>query len=57
MLWNRGYGHSSACAKFFGWTGEIKVHAKGGELTSLVDKELENLYFQGEVHFVFAGEL
>jgi diaminopimelate epimerase len=41
-----------ACAKFFGWTGEIKVHTRGGELTSLVDKELENLYFQGEVHFV-----
>jgi diaminopimelate epimerase len=46
-----------ACSQFFGWTGEIKVHTRGGELTSLVDKSLENLYFQGEVKFVFTGEL
>lgn len=46
-----------ACSQFFGWTGEIKVHTPGGELTSLVDKDLKDLYFQGEVKCVFSGEL
>ena len=46
-----------ACAKFFDWEGEIKVHTKGGELTALVDKENEEYYFQGPVSFVFKGIL
>lgn len=43
------------CAKKLGWTGEIKVHAKGGLLKAIVNKELNDLYFQGEVKMVFKG--
>lgn len=46
-----------ACRKLFGWSGEITVHAKGGCLSAVVDEDLENLYFQGEVKMVFSGEL
>lgn len=46
-----------ACAKFFNWSGEIKVHTRGGELCALVDESLENLYFQGAVSSVFSGDL
>lgn len=46
-----------ACAKFFGWEGEIQVQARGGNLKAIIDKELENLYFQGPVKCVFSGEL
>ncbi|MCO4754463.1 MAG: diaminopimelate epimerase [Bacteriovoracaceae bacterium] len=45
------------CRKLMGWTGEITVHAKGGQLSAVVDDKLENLYFQGEVKMVFEGEL
>lgn len=43
------------CAKKFGWQGEVTVHAKGGLLKAIVDKELKNLYFQGKVEMVFQG--
>ena len=46
-----------ACHRFYGWTGEIKVHAAGGELVALVDDELAKLYFQGPVQLVYEGEL
>lgn len=46
-----------ACHKIFGWTGEITVHAKGGCLSAVVDEELKNLFFQGEVKCVFTGEI
>lgn len=45
------------CAKNFGWTGEVTVHAKGGLLKAIVDKELSNLYFQGKVELVFEGSI
>jgi diaminopimelate epimerase len=45
------------CKKLMGWTGEIIVHAKGGKLVAVVDEDLKNLYFQGEVSFIFTGEL
>jgi len=43
------------CAKKLGWEGEIKVHAKGGLLKAIVNKDLNDLYFQGEVKMVFKG--
>ncbi len=43
------------CAKGLGWSGEIKVHAKGGLLKAIVNKELDELYFQGEVKMMFKG--
>ena len=46
-----------ACAKFFSWSGDIKVIAKGGELSAIVDKEFEELYFCGRVKQVFKGQL
>lgn len=46
-----------ACSSFFGWTGEIKVLAKGGDLLAKVDKDFLNLYFGGEVKKIFHGEL
>ena len=46
-----------SCAKFFNWHGIINVYAKGGFLKAIVDKDLENLYFQGEVQMVFKGHL
>ena len=46
-----------SCAKFFNWSGEIKVYAKGGLLKAIVDKNLKDLYFQGEVKKLFKGEL
>lgn len=46
-----------SCAKFFGWDGEIKVYAKGGLLKAIVDKDLEGLYFQGQVKLQFKGEI
>lgn len=45
------------CKKLFGWNGEITVHAKGGCLSAVVDEDLKDLYFQGEVKLVFTGEL
>lgn len=44
-----------ACAKFFDWSGEIKVHTRGGELSALVDKDNENYFFQGPVKFIYQG--
>lgn len=46
-----------ACKKLMGWTGEITVHAKGGKLLAIIDEELKDLFFQGEVNCVFSGEL
>jgi len=46
-----------SCAKFFGWSGEIQVYAKGGLLKAIVDKEYKNLYFQGHVKLMFEGTL
>jgi len=46
-----------SCSKFFGWTGEIQVYAKGGNLKAIVDKDLKNLYFQGGVHLIYTGEI
>lgn len=46
-----------ACNQIFGWTGEITVHAKGGCLSAIVDEDLKNLFFKGEVKHVFSGEL
>ena len=43
------------CAKKLGWSGEIKVHAKGGLLKAIVNNELDALYFQGKVEMVFKG--
>lgn len=43
------------CVKSYGWTGEITVHALGGLLKAIVDKELKDLYFQGKVEMVFQG--
>jgi diaminopimelate epimerase len=43
------------CAKKLGWSGEIKIHAKGGLLKAIVDKKLSDLYFQGEVQMMFEG--
>ena len=45
-----------SCAKFFQWSGEIKVQAKGGELKAIVSKDLKDLYFQGKVQLVYTGE-
>jgi len=45
------------CAKLYGWTGEVKVHAKGGLLKAIVDKDLKNLYFQGQVKNIYKGLL
>lgn len=46
-----------AASRFFDWSGEIKVHTRGGELSALVDKENEEYYFQGPVKFVYQGYL
>lgn len=46
-----------ACKKLFGWEGKITVHAKGGCLSAVVDKDLKELFFQGEVKYIFSGEL
>lgn len=46
-----------AAARFFAWSGEISVKAEGGDLMAIVDRELEDLYFQGEVLQVFKGNL
>lgn len=46
-----------ACSKFFNWTGEITIFAKGGTLKAIVDESLRDLYFQGKVSFIFAGTL
>lgn len=44
-----------SCSKFFGWTGEIEVYAKGGRLKAIVDKDLKELYFQGGVKLLYKG--
>lgn len=46
-----------SCAKFFNWSGTVNVYAKGGFLKAIVDKELKNLYFQGEVKMLFQGRV
>lgn len=46
-----------SCAKFFNWHGVINVYAKGGFLKAIVDKDLKDLYFQGDVQMVFKGKL
>lgn len=45
------------CHKLLGWTGEITVHAKGGQVAAIIDENLQNLFFLGEVNFVFKGSL
>lgn len=45
------------CAKSFGWSGEVTVHAKGGLLKAIVDKDLNDLYFQGKVEMIFQGSV
>ncbi len=46
-----------ACSKFFGWTGEINVYAKGGKLKAIVDSNFEDLHFQGEVKLIYKGQV
>ena len=46
-----------ACAKFFGWSGEVKVHVPGGLLKANVDQDLKELFFQGKIHLVYQGQL
>jgi diaminopimelate epimerase len=43
------------CSKKLGWVGEIKVSARGGDLKAIVDKDLQNLFFQGSVQAVYKG--
>jgi len=45
-----------SCSRFYNWFGEIKVETKGGALIAIVDELYKNLYFQGEVDLVFAGD-
>ncbi len=45
------------CSKFFGWTGEINVYAKGGLLKAIVDESLSDLYFQGAVKLIYTGDI
>lgn len=44
-----------SCAKFFDWSGTVTIYAKGGLLKAIVDKDLKQLYFQGEVKMLFSG--
>lgn len=44
------------CAKTYGWCGEIKVKTRGGDITAIVNEDLSELYFQGEVDLVFEGD-
>ena len=46
-----------ACSKFFGWKGEVKVYAKGGELSAVVGDDLSKLFFCGKVKNIFSGKL
>jgi diaminopimelate epimerase len=46
-----------SCAKFFNWSGTVNVYAKGGYLKAIVDTDLKNLFFQGEVKMLFQGEI
>lgn len=46
-----------ACSKFFGWKDEVTVYAKGGLLKAIIDKDLKDLYFQGEVNHIYTGEV
>lgn len=46
-----------SCAKFFNWSGEINVYAKGGKLKAIVDSDFKELYFQGEVKKLFSGNI
>lgn len=44
-----------ACSRFFNWSGEITVFAKGGTLQAIVDGE--DRYFQGKVSLIYQGTL
>ncbi len=43
------------CAKKLGWSGEIEIEAKGGNLKAIVDDNYKELFFQGPVKAVFEG--
>lgn len=45
------------CARSYGWSGEIKIKTRGGDIVALVDKAEKEIYFQGEVSLVFEGEI
>lgn len=44
-----------ACHKFFNWSGEVKVYAKGGLLKAIIENECRDVYFQGKVKNLFKG--
>lgn len=44
-----------SCSNFFDWYGEINIEVPGGKLKAIVDKELNDLYFQGPVKLMYEG--
>lgn len=45
------------CARAYGWSGEIRVDTRGGNIKAIVEDDQKVLFFQGEVSLVFEGDI
>ena len=45
------------CAHRFGWRGKIAFETKGGEVLVELDRNLEEIYYQGEVEQLLSGDI